>query len=69
MTGPRVVYQGAFLSGAFVFNRAEPEGTTNLEWELEDEGSPLQDDWYYVRVRQYNDQYAWSSPTWVDGRR
>jgi hypothetical protein len=25
-------------------------------------------DWYYVRVRQRNDQWAWSSPIWVEGQ-
>jgi hypothetical protein len=32
----------------------------------EDDGEGV--DWYYVRVVQANEQYAWSSPIWVDRR-
>jgi len=44
----------------------------NENWETaftaQDEGDGSRTDWYYVRVVQANDQYAWSSPIWVNGR-
>ena len=33
-----------------------------------DEDDGEQPSWYYVRVIQANEQYAWSSPIWVGGR-
>lgn len=63
--GPRVGFTGGFLSGAFVFERAEPDGVLGIEWSTSDAGSDAEEDWYTVRVRQHNEQYAWSSPTWA----
>ena len=63
--GPRVGFTGGFLSGSYVFERAEPASSTALEWSVEDAGSGAAEDWYYVRVRQHNEQYAWSSPIWA----
>ncbi|MGW4780907.1 DUF3604 domain-containing protein [Streptomyces filamentosus] len=65
LEGPRVGFLGGFVSGAYVFDRAEPRAALDLEWSVEDTGSGAEEDWYYVRVRQYNDQYAWSSPIWA----
>ncbi|WP_146070247.1 hypothetical protein [Arthrobacter sp. GMC3] len=59
-------YLGGFLTGAFVFDRAEPSSALDMNFTFEDEGSGDGEDWYYVRVRQHNDQYAWSSPIWVE---
>lgn len=67
LAGPRVNYLGGFLTGAFVFDRAEPSSALDLNFTFEDEGSGSGEDWYYVRVRQRNEQYAWSSPIWVEG--
>lgn len=63
--GPRVGFTGGFISGSFVFERAEPAGAIELAWSVEDEGTDAEEDWYYVRVRQHNEQYAWSSPIWA----
>jgi hypothetical protein len=65
LSGPRVGFTGGFLSGSYVFERAEPRDALALEWSVEDEGTDAAEDWYYVRVRQLNDQYAWSSPMWA----
>lgn len=65
LDGPRTHYVGGFLSGALVMNRAQPDTALTVAWQLEDEGSDAAQDWYLVRVRQHNDQHAWSSPTWV----
>lgn len=65
LKGPKVGFLGGFISGAYVFERAEPHQTTDLEWSFTDQGTGSQEDWYYTRVKQHNDQYAWSSPIWV----
>ncbi|MEJ1088737.1 DUF3604 domain-containing protein [Microbacterium sp. Mu-80] len=67
--GPAVEYIGGFLSGALVIDRATPRSASTLTWELIDEGTDAASDSYYVRVKQANDQHAWSSPIWVDNRR
>jgi hypothetical protein len=38
------------------------------EFSVEDESDGSETDWYYVRVTQSNEQYAWSSPIWVNQR-
>ena len=35
----------------------------NISWE---DPSPKSGNWYYVRVRQSNGHYAWSSPIWIN---
>lgn len=65
LAGPRVGFLGGFISGGYVFERAEPSSALDLEWAVEDEGTDAAEDWYYVRVRQHNEQYAWSSPIWA----
>lgn len=69
LQGPRVGYLGGFLTGAMTMHRAVPRTARAVTLELEDPGSGADRDWYYARVRQYNDQYAWSSPTWVSTHR
>ncbi|NNE94151.1 MAG: DUF3604 domain-containing protein [Verrucomicrobiales bacterium] len=46
------------------FNRAPRPGELNFRTSLLDE-DPLEDGFYYVRVRQKNDQWAWSSPVFI----
>lgn len=65
LKGCRAAYKGGFLSGAMLMHRASPLSSRRVPLELLDSGSGGPRDWYYVRVRQHNDQYAWSSPTWV----
>ncbi|MDR7542723.1 MAG: DUF3604 domain-containing protein [Armatimonadota bacterium] len=65
--GAEVGYLGGFRTPAYRFSRAvsatEFSGSFALEHDGEGEG-----DWYYVRVRQTNHQWAWSSPIWVGAR-
>jgi hypothetical protein len=63
--GPRVGYLGGFVSEAFQLSRAIPESEYRWSWQLQDRGEAAGRDFYYVRVRQKNDQWAWSSPIWV----
>ncbi|MCZ6671757.1 MAG: DUF3604 domain-containing protein [Verrucomicrobia bacterium] len=47
--------------------RITDQGVMEAEFEITDNESPRQGDYYFVRVKQANDAYAWSSPTWVGG--
>lgn len=64
--GPLAGYLGGFLTPAYAFGRAVPRSAYAGAFALvHDEPGPGRD-WYYVRVRQTNGQYAWSSPIWVE---
>jgi hypothetical protein len=63
--GPRADYLDGFVSPSFQLSRAVPEDEYRWSWELDDRGSDQGPDFYYVRVRQKNDQWAWSSPIWI----
>jgi hypothetical protein len=67
--GPRAGFLDGFVSEAWQISRAVPvaEYTWSLEWSdrAEEEAN---DSYYHVRVRQKNDQRAWSSPIWVGDR-
>lgn len=63
--GSHTAYTGGFLSPAVLLHRAADEDARRVRLEVTDPGSGEERDWYYARVRQVNDQYAWSSPTWV----
>lgn len=66
LSGATTHYIGGFLSGVVQFERAVPNTASSMQWEVSDEGSGKFVDSYYVRVKQVNDQFAWSSPTWVE---
>lgn len=66
LQGPKVEYVGGFISGAFVIQTAVSKTETSLRWEFEDLTKKNSEDLYYVRVKQANDQFAWSSPIWVE---
>ncbi len=63
--GPRAGYLGGFVSEAFQLSRAIPESEYRWSWQVHDRGPADGRDFYYVRVRQKNDQWAWSSPIWI----
>ncbi len=65
--GARSQYLGGFVSPAFCFHRAIPQAEFEGHFTFEDRttGGDARD-WYYVRVRQHNGHYAWSSPIWVE---
>jgi hypothetical protein len=64
--GAKSGYLGGFLTPAYRFHQAVPERayTARITFDHEADGSGR--DWYYVRVRQKNGQWAWSSPIWVE---
>jgi hypothetical protein len=63
LQGARTGRLGKIASPAYRFHRAPPRWEFDWRFNLEDAGEP--GDVYYVRVRQVNDQWAWSSPIWV----
>jgi len=69
--GSRTGYLGGFLRPAYCFHRLTPAVAYKTSFSLvhSQESTPddqSQRDWYTVRVRQRNDQWAWSSPIWVE---
>ncbi len=70
LAGPHVGYLGGFLTPSYYIHRAVPraESTSTMQFTHRPEPQQAerqQRDWYYLRVRQSNDQWAWSSPIWV----
>lgn len=66
ITGTRTHYLGGFVSPAFCFHRAVPQSEYKHCFKFLHQNEPDKRDWYYVRVRQINGQWAWSSPIWVE---
>lgn len=62
--GARTWYLGGFRTPAYRFGRAVGREASAGAFSLEHHGAGSRD-WYYVRVRQTNHQWAWSSPIWV----
>ncbi len=65
MAGARAGRLGKIDSPAYRFHRAPR--WWELDWRdtFEDRAATDEDAVYYLRVRQANDQWAWSSPIWV----
>lgn len=66
LEGPRAHYLGGFLTPALYFHRAVPQSQWQGHFTFEHELQSDSREWYYVRVRQKNNQWAWTSPIWVD---
>ena len=64
--GPKTGYLGGFLTPSFVFYKAVPEGDYRSEFSFIHRSETDIRDWYTVRVRQHNGQWAWSSPVWIE---
>lgn len=55
-----------WLSEAIQFHRAAPEQTYTIEYEMIDNDVEKDTDYYYVRVRQRDNNWAFSSAIWVN---
>ena len=66
LEGSRSHFMIGWLSEAILFNRAMPESCFKLEHYMEDKEPQRDTDYYYVRVRQRDGQWAWSSPIWAE---
>lgn len=68
LEGSRTHFMRGWLSEATLFGRAMPESCFTIEHYMEDTEAENDTDWYYVRVRQRDQQWAWTSPIWVEAR-
>ncbi len=66
LEGGRSHFMRGWLSEAVLFNRAIPESCWSVEHWMEDREKESGSDWYYVRVRQKDGQWLWTSPIWVE---
>ena len=66
LEGSRSHFMIGWLSEAILFNRAMPESCYTIEHYMEDTEPERDTDYYYVRVRQRDQQWGWSSPIWVE---
>lgn len=66
LQGSKAHFMIGWLSEAVAFNRAIPESAFQVEHYMEDTVAEREVDYYYVRVRQKNQQWAWSSPIWIE---
>lgn len=67
LEGARAGRLGKIASPAYRFHRAPRPWEFEWRCDLEDAAAP--GDVYYARVRQLNDEWAWSSPIWIEGER
>lgn len=65
LEGSRSHFVGGYLSDAVAFHRAIPVSGYTLEHTFSDDTAEKETDYYYVRVRQQNNQWAWTSPIWM----
>jgi len=63
--GQRSHLVGGYLDVAVSFHRAVPEKAFTLNAQYSDSKPEKAIDYYYMCVRQMNNQWAWSSPIWV----
>lgn len=64
--GSRTHYLSGFVSPAICLHRAVPQSEYQHHFTFSHHHQASQRDWYYVRVRQRNNQWAWSSPIWLE---
>lgn len=65
LDGPYSEYLGGFLSPAYCIHQAVPQSAYCASFEFSHYSEMAETSWYYMRVRQKNGQWAWSSPIWV----
>lgn len=66
LEGSRTHFMIGWLSEAVLFNRAMPESCYTIEHYMEDNEPERDTDYYYIRVRQKDQQWAWSSAIWAE---
>lgn len=66
LAGSQAHFMRGWLSEAVRFNRAATEDAFKIGTFMTDEESGRERDYYYVRVRQRDGQWAWCTPIWVE---
>lgn len=64
--GSKSHFMRGWLSEAVLFDRAAPENAFAVSHAMNDDEPERDTDYYYVRVRQRNGQWAFSTPIWVE---
>lgn len=63
--GSKGFFLGGFISGSYRVGRLVPESEYKKVINLTDTDNGDREDFYYIRVAQKNNQWAWSSPIWI----
>jgi hypothetical protein len=63
-----VEFTGPFTSESILIHRLVFSENYQTSFVINDKHHSDQTDWYYVRVAQTNNSYAWSSPIWVEAK-
>jgi len=66
LQGSKAHFLRGWLSEAVQFHRAAPVSAFSIGHYAVDDTPERDTDYYYVRVRQRNGQWGWSSPIWVE---
>lgn len=66
LDGTKTQFMNGWLSEAIQFHRAIPVSAFSFEHFTTDDQPEKDTDYYYIRVRQRDNQWAWSSPIWVE---
>ena len=66
LQGSKAHFMRHWLSEAVRFSRAVPESAFKIGTYFVDKTAERDCDYYYVRVRQRDGQWAWTSPIWVE---
>lgn len=66
LEGSKSHFMIGWLSEAIQFHRAIPVSSFQFEHFLIDDTPEKSTDYYYIRVRQRDNQWAWSSPIWCE---
>jgi len=61
-----IFWTGSYPSESLRVHRLAFADRSTTDFSLTDRGDSQNVDWYYVRVKQANEQLAWSSPVWVE---
>ena len=65
LEGQRSHLTGGYLDTAVSFYKAVPEKSFTLNGSFIDSKTDNEIDYYYLSVRQKNNQWAWASPIWI----
>jgi hypothetical protein len=63
-----MLFTGDFPKESAMLHRLVFHDHYHTRYTVSDEDAGESVNWYYVRVVQANEQYAWSSPVWVAPR-
>ena len=62
-----MLFTGDFPKESAMLHRLVFQDNYKSEFSFTDKSSGKEDNWYYLRATQANEQYAWSSPIWING--